>query len=217
AINAEGVIGKVLAIDCRDREDCWIEYIRPNQGSGIWQNGVEILKTRERKKELGGKIRSSAKLEGVMMPQRSKEKAKIREEASNSCSLSRKCVNRFTKEKCRCFMVEPVGRKGGLTLHVIIQNHSGQHIDSLVKIKGQDQIRFTGFYGYPELNQKHKSWDLIQRVIEDLEVVDIKLDRGLFTWNNNREERRKPKEDIRDLRLLFRFEACWAKEKKLRI
>ncbi|MBA0599883.1 hypothetical protein Gorai_006083 [Gossypium raimondii] len=196
AITAEGIIGKVLAIDCRDREGCWIEYIRPNQGLGIWRNGVEILKTREGKKELGGKIKSSAELEGVMMPRRSKEKVKIREEASDSCSLSGKRVNRFMKEN--------VGK---------LRNR----------------------------RKKHKG-----------DVVHIKPDRGLFTWNNNREERRlvkerldkflisanwfgwvlflpskvirqassdydailldtwgrKPKEDIRDLRILSSFEAC---------
>ncbi|PPD89968.1 hypothetical protein GOBAR_DD13099 [Gossypium barbadense] len=113
AINAEGIIGKVLAIDCRDREGCWIEYIRPNQGSGIWRNGVEILKTREGKKELGGKIKSSAELEGVMMPWRSKEKAKIREKASDSCSLSGKCVNRFMKENVGKLRNRHKKHKGG--------------------------------------------------------------------------------------------------------
>ncbi|PPE02849.1 hypothetical protein GOBAR_DD00104 [Gossypium barbadense] len=61
-----------------------------------------------------------------------------------------------------------------------------------------------------------------------LALVDVKPDKGWFTWMNNGEGNietcsdhdaalldtlgRKPREDIRDPRLSFRFEACWAKE-----
>lgn len=49
------------------------------------------------------------------------------------------------------------GRKGGLALlwkagwEVDIQSFSLNHIDSLVKVKGEDKIRVTVFYEHLEL------------------------------------------------------------------
>lgn len=74
-------------------------------------------------------------------------------------------------------MVDGDGRKGGLALlrkedlDVVIQSHSLHHVNSIVKSGGDVSIRFTGFYGFPELSLRSNSWDIIrnigQRVNED--------------------------------------------------
>ncbi|MBA0579565.1 hypothetical protein Gorai_021818 [Gossypium raimondii] len=51
-----------------------------------------------------------------------------------------------------------------------------------------------------------------ERVLDELALVDIKIDKGWFTWSNNRDGR-KPKDHFKDPRLLFKFEACWAKDR----
>lgn len=67
-------------------------------------------------------------------------------------------------------MVDAVGRKGGLAMlwmrdyEVDIRSSSANHVDTFVKIKGIDCIRFTGFYGFSKLNQRHLSWYLHRNI-----------------------------------------------------
>lgn len=63
------------------------------------------------------------------------------------------------------FIVEPVGRSGGLALmwkmemNVEIQNYTRRHINAIVKDKdGGVQWKFTGFYGHPESAKRKESW-----------------------------------------------------------
>ncbi|KAH1097602.1 hypothetical protein J1N35_014523 [Gossypium stocksii] len=51
--------------------------------------------------------------------------------------------------------------------------------------------------------------DELRDVLEELTLMDIKTDKGWFTWVNNRQ---KPREDIKDVRLFFKFDVCWVKE-----
>ncbi|PPE00625.1 hypothetical protein GOBAR_DD02349 [Gossypium barbadense] len=47
---------------------------------------------------------------------------------------------------------------------VAIQNYSSHHIDSLIRSKNHNIIRFTGFYGHPDPNLRNWSWDILKRV-----------------------------------------------------
>lgn len=68
-----------------------------------------------------------------------------------------------------CFVVDVVGRKGGLALlwsdecDVDVQSFLQNHVDSLIKMD-MSRIRFTGFYGYPDLTRRHLSWELIRNI-----------------------------------------------------
>ncbi|KAG8501154.1 hypothetical protein CXB51_003250 [Gossypium anomalum] len=141
-----------------------------------------------------------------------------------------------------CFVIDRDGHKSGLALLWRDRNYPLHHVDSLDKNERNVQIRFMGFYGYPEPNQRHSVggrnprvvMNNFQEVIDELALVDLKSDKGWFMWTNNRDGsrcvsflsltvirqassdhdailldtlRRKPREDIRDPRLLFRFEA----------
>ncbi|PPD98970.1 hypothetical protein GOBAR_DD03994 [Gossypium barbadense] len=61
--------------------------------------------------------------------------------------------------------------------------------------------------------------DEFRDVLEELTFVDMKTDGDWFTWVNNRDdnnmvkERSKPREDLKDPRLFFKFDVCWAKER----
>lgn len=57
-----------------------------------------------------------------------------------------------------CFVVDAIRHKGGLAMmwtddcYVDVQRFSLNHVDVLVKTKDMDHMRFTGFYGFSELN-----------------------------------------------------------------
>jgi hypothetical protein len=79
-------------------------------------------------------------------------------------------------EKVRCrlgfdclFVVDPVGRSGGLALfwkksaNIEIYNYSRYHIQALVKDNdGNDIWKFTGFYGNPSRDKRGESWSLLK-------------------------------------------------------
>ncbi|KAH1114481.1 hypothetical protein J1N35_007859 [Gossypium stocksii] len=71
-----------------------------------------------------------------------------------------------------------------------------------------------------------------EKVLDEMALVDVKTDKGWFTWSNNRDgsgfvrescsdhyaiflnsKGHKPNDDVRDSRLFFKFEACWAKDR----
>ncbi|TYH01231.1 hypothetical protein ES288_A09G041400v1 [Gossypium darwinii] len=128
------------------------------------------------------------------------------------------------QNKCRLqngLTVNSEGRSGGLALmwkegtNVSIQSYSKHHIDSIVKLENNKNMRVTGFYGHANPNLRNSSWDILRRVgdsvredwvaekeggrggvrahmndfkavLDDLALVDIKPDSGWFTWVNNR-------------------------------
>jgi ribonuclease HI len=66
------------------------------------------------------------------------------------------------------FVVEPVGRSGGLALfwrvaeELEIQNYSRRHINAIVKTADNDvPWKFTGFYGHPNPSKRGESWSLL--------------------------------------------------------
>ncbi|PPS13418.1 hypothetical protein GOBAR_AA07161 [Gossypium barbadense] len=106
--------------------------------------------------------------------------------------------------KCRmkgCLVVNACGKSGGLVMmwktgtKVEIKSFFGNHIDSFIHDKNDKPIRFTGFYGNADPNNRKSSWDMLKRtlidnfreVIDELSLVDVKTDNGWFTWVNNRE------------------------------
>jgi endonuclease/exonuclease/phosphatase family metal-dependent hydrolase len=69
------------------------------------------------------------------------------------------------------FVVDPVGKSGGLALlwrvveEIEIQNYSRRHINAIVtNLTTGVQWKLTGFYGHPEWNKRKESWDLLQHL-----------------------------------------------------
>ncbi|PPD70867.1 hypothetical protein GOBAR_DD32254 [Gossypium barbadense] len=56
--------------------------------------------------------------------------------------------------------------------------------------------------------------DDFRTIIDELSMVELKIDNEWFTWVNNWEDTndRKPRDWIKDPRLNFRYDVCWAKE-----
>jgi len=81
-----------------------------------------------------------------------------------------------TMEKIRCklgfeglFVVNPVGRSGGLALlwkenyFLEIFNYSHQHINAIIRNEdGSPGWKFTGFYGNPNTARRWESWELLR-------------------------------------------------------
>ncbi|PPD95979.1 hypothetical protein GOBAR_DD07010 [Gossypium barbadense] len=223
SIDVGGVMGEVIAIDWRDREGCWIEFIRvqryeadqelgssnyqygcwlrvklwnSNLKVGKWRGGLEILEVDKTLHEGGGRTESTAKARGLYDATTRKRKMLVGELRQllaskdfdiNFLSKTRMWANELEHIRVRCkleiyFFVESEGRKGGLVLlwkemvDVRVQNHSMHHIYSLVKGAGQYHFRFTGFYG--GRCKPRVAMDDFQKGIEDLVLVDIKIDRA---------------------------------------
>jgi hypothetical protein len=69
------------------------------------------------------------------------------------------------------FVVDPLGRSGGLALLwskaqlLDIYNYSRSHINAVVKdMDGNEQWRFTGFYGQPNSARREESWALLKHL-----------------------------------------------------
>ncbi|GLT94950.1 hypothetical protein SLE2022_126590 [Rubroshorea leprosula] len=69
-----------------------------------------------------------------------------------------------------CFVVDKVGRSRGLALlwhgdtKLSLLSYSTNHIDMEVNGLDAEQWRFTGFYGYPERNNRRQSWALLRNL-----------------------------------------------------
>ncbi|MBA0597535.1 hypothetical protein Gorai_007338 [Gossypium raimondii] len=199
-------MGEVIAIDWRDREGCWIEFIRVQVGK--WRGGVEILEVDKTLHEEGGRTESTAEARGIRNKRKknmgldgdgieqSPIQMRLRNPATvgelrqllaskdldiNFLSKTRMWANELEHVRVRCrlegyFFVESEGRKGGLVLlwkeivDVRVQNHSMHHIYSLVK--GAGQYHFRGRC------KPRVAMDDFQKGIEDLALVDIKIDRA---------------------------------------
>ena len=70
-----------------------------------------------------------------------------------------------------CFTVDRRGLGGGLALQwndetiVEIKSYSKHHIDVIVHVENGCYWRCTGIYGHPEIDQKHHTWMLLQRLV----------------------------------------------------
>jgi exonuclease III/ribonuclease HI len=69
------------------------------------------------------------------------------------------------------FVVEPVGRSGGLVLfwknvhEVEIQNYTRHHINAMIKANDSSRAwKLTCFYGHPVTAKRHESWALLQHL-----------------------------------------------------
>jgi exonuclease III len=69
------------------------------------------------------------------------------------------------------FVVDPVGRSGGLALfwrndvQLEIQNYSRRHINSLIKEGDRDSYwKLTSFYGHPDCTKRNESWALLRHL-----------------------------------------------------
>ncbi|KAK9984457.1 hypothetical protein SO802_033982 [Lithocarpus litseifolius] len=63
-----------------------------------------------------------------------------------------------------------LGRKGGLAMlwnndvDLHIQTYTQNHIDALIFIDRNSSWRITGFYGKPEEQLRHETWDLLKHL-----------------------------------------------------
>lgn len=53
-------------------------------------------------------------------------------------------------------------------------------MDVLVKERGLTHTRFTRFYGYPELNQRHLSWKILKSIGKN--VKEEWIIGGILKW-----------------------------------
>lgn len=49
-------------------------------------------------------------------------------------------------------------------VNVNIQSFSTNHVDVLIRITGMEQFRVTRFYGFPDLNQRYLSWEMLRNI-----------------------------------------------------
>jgi hypothetical protein len=69
------------------------------------------------------------------------------------------------------FVVDPVGRSGGLALlwsesvGLEIQNFTRRHINAVINLPGRDAPwKLTCFYGHPDSSKRHESWALLKHL-----------------------------------------------------
>jgi hypothetical protein len=68
------------------------------------------------------------------------------------------------------FAVSSSGRSGGLGLFwnkeikIEVLPYSQYHIDTIVTEQGQDPWRFTLVYGEAHVNERHKTWEMLQYI-----------------------------------------------------
>jgi hypothetical protein len=71
------------------------------------------------------------------------------------------------------FVVDRIGRSGGLAclwklpFECNLINYSTNFINMEVTNQLHQQWRFTGFYGYPEIERRTESWDLLKTLAQD--------------------------------------------------
>ncbi|XP_059455195.1 uncharacterized protein LOC132185439 [Corylus avellana] len=102
----------------------------------------------------------------------------VKEKKPNFLFLMETISNKKRMEQLRVklgyeglFVVEPVGRSGGLALlwreahELEIQNYSRRHINAIVKLADEDfQWKLTGFYGHPDSTKRGESWSLLSHL-----------------------------------------------------
>lgn len=100
----------------------------------------------------------------------------VQEKKPNFVFLIETLCKREAMEKIICklgfeglFVVNPVGRSGGLALlwkenfFLEIFNYSRQHINAIIRNEdGCLGWKFTGFYGNPNPVKRSESWDLLR-------------------------------------------------------
>ncbi|PPD94897.1 hypothetical protein GOBAR_DD08076 [Gossypium barbadense] len=209
AIDVGEAMGEIVAIDWRDRKGCWIDYIRIR---------VKI--------DVSRPLRRVVHLVG-------NEGTEIWIEVENNMTLLK------GKEKVRAGTVDDLVKEDW-----IVGEDFNAIINDVEKSSGRRKPKVAK--------------DEFREITEELAHVDVKTNRGWFTWTNDCEgsmlikERidiilisasalesipflsknvvrqansdhnailldtmgRKLKEEIKDSRLLFKFEACWAKDKE---
>ncbi|XP_062152034.1 uncharacterized protein LOC133860439 [Alnus glutinosa] len=100
----------------------------------------------------------------------------VKEKKPNVVFLIETLCRGNTMEKIICklgfeglFVVNPIGRSGGLALlwkenlFLEIFNYSRQHINAIIRNEdGSPGWKFTGFYGFPNAARRWESWELLR-------------------------------------------------------
>ncbi|MBA0726507.1 hypothetical protein Golax_002331 [Gossypium laxum] len=218
AIDMGKAIGEVVAIDWRDRDGGWTNYIRirfkidvlrplrkvvhlvssesvargSSQTRGKWRNGIKIL---EKKINLSEGIKSDKDGDGEendLTMLKGKEKSRAGEEEFESCSPTEKHPTKSTRDgggKMRSQswdILRTVGRS--VKDDWVMGGNFNTIINEAEKEGGRRKSRVT--------------MEEFRDVKEELTLVDIKTNKGLFTWVNNREGNNMVKERL-DTFLIF--------------
>ncbi|MBA0630594.1 hypothetical protein Godav_002673 [Gossypium davidsonii] len=211
-------IREVVAIDWRDRDGGRTNYIRirfkidvlrpapPKGGSfggssqtrGNWRNGIKILEKKINPSEGINNDKDGDGEENDLTMLKGKEKSRAGEEEFESFSPAEKHPTKSARDGGG-----KMSRSGGLMMlwkegvDVAIQNYSSHHIDSLVSIENHSSLEKEG-----GRRKSRVTMEEFRDVIEELTLVDIKTDKGLFTLVNNREGNNMVKERL-DTFLIF--------------
>ncbi|PPS07268.1 hypothetical protein GOBAR_AA13375 [Gossypium barbadense] len=146
--------------------------------------------------------------------------------------------------KCKmegCWAVNANGKSGGLVMmwkesnKVEVQTYSSNHIDSIIHLENDNPIRddFNAIFdNAKKRGGSSKPSALIedfQWVVDELSMVDLKTDNGCFPFMETKvicqstsdhdaiildTKGRKLRERLRDPRLYFKYDVCWAKDEK---
>ncbi|MBA0552383.1 hypothetical protein Golob_023199, partial [Gossypium lobatum] len=152
------------------------------------------------------------------------------------------------RSKCRiegCLAINAIGKSGGLFMVWKEGKRFYGNVDPNKRQSSWDMLRkigksvkekwiiegnFNAILNNVEKDEGMRKQKMLiddfQAIVDELLLVDLKTDKGWFTWVNNNEgdalvkerldhtEGRKPIERTRDPRLNFRYDVCWAKENK---
>ncbi|MBA0868970.1 hypothetical protein Goshw_021310 [Gossypium schwendimanii] len=169
ALDIGNAIGELVAIDWKDRNGGWTEFIRikfgswlrapiasPNQERSMRRNGVEFVHVQTQMNEVIEESQINSRDESGQIVQKGKEKGGEEDSTTNSP------VEKRTHKT--------ISKSGGLALlwkesnMVEIQTFSSNHIDSKVYTESGEQIRFTGYYGNSDPSKRQTSWNMLRRV-----------------------------------------------------
>ncbi|PPD96220.1 hypothetical protein GOBAR_DD06763 [Gossypium barbadense] len=241
ALDVRKAIGEVVAIDWRYKDGCWVEYITVRVKIDIAKSlrvvylvGVDGHHTHkcdhfEKVKgianlnfQYGNWLRAQIRQPNVGIGKRVGQN--LREDLRGT-------QNKHKKSK--------IGNGDAIDESLVRLVRRKLSEGSLFKHSSEDRKSYE-WGGCGDFNEimydsekfSERSWlrvsmDNLQDVMDDLALVDNKPDKGWFTWYNNCEGNRVVKErldiflvsaswklgdDMKNLRLSFRFEAYWAKE-----
>ncbi|MBA0788662.1 hypothetical protein Gotri_000015 [Gossypium trilobum] len=192
-----------------------------SQTRGNWRNGIKILEKMINPSEGINSDNDGDGEENYLTMLKGKEKSRAGEEEFEYCSPAEKHPTKSARDGGGKMSLQ--SRSGGLAMlwkegvDVAIQNYSSHHIDSLVSMENHNNIRSVkddwvmGGNFNTIINEAEKeggrrksrvTMEEFRDVIEELTLVDIKSDKGLFAWVNNREGNNMVKERL-DTFLIF--------------
>ncbi|MBA0880481.1 hypothetical protein Goshw_025739 [Gossypium schwendimanii] len=235
ALDIGNAIGELVAIDWKDRNGGWTEFLRSK---------IKI--------NVSNSLRRNCR--GIGNPAIVRELKQLLVE--NDPEVIFLCETKVHANKlvsirsnCRiegCLAVNVMGKSGGLFMMWKEGKRFYGNVDPNKRQSSWDMLRkigksvkekwiiegdFNAILNNMEKDEGMRKQKMLiddfQAIVDELLLVDLKTDKGWFTWtkvirqsNSDHNvifldtEARKPIERTRDPRLNFRYDVCWAKENK---